>query len=166
MTRLLSFTLLLGTVRYTDSLVLQLHVRTQEPGMESFEWKQPVGFSLFSFSLFFFFFFCLLIFSIVALQCCVHFCCTVKWISYMYTYIPFRTCISFRSPQCLKESSLCWSMFPLVTYFIYSIDSVYVSIPISQFLPPTTFPLGIHIFVLYVCVSISALQIRSCIPFL
>lgn len=36
-TTLLSFTLLLGTVCYTDSPILNLHMRTQEPGMESFE---------------------------------------------------------------------------------------------------------------------------------
>ena len=38
-----------------------------------------------------------------------------------------------------------------------------MSIPISQFIPPP-FSLGIHTFVLYFCVSISALQIRSSIP--
>ena len=35
-----------------------------------------------------------------------------------------------------------------------------MSIPTSQFIPPATSPLGIHTFVLYICVSISALQIR------
>ena len=48
-----------------------------------------------------------------------------------------------------------------VTCFIHSINSAYVSIPGSQFLSPLPFPLGVHTFVLYVCVSISALQIRS-----
>ena len=38
-----------------------------------------------------------------------------------------------------------------------------VLIPISQLLPPSL-PLGIHAFVLYVCVSVSALQIGSSVP--
>ena len=37
-----------------------------------------------------------------------------------------------------------------------------MSIPISQFIPPLR---GIHTFILYVCVSISAMQIRSSLPF-
>ena len=51
------------------------------------------------------------------------------------------------------------SGFSLVISFIHS--GVYMSIPISQFIHPPLFPLGIHMFVFYVCVFISALQIRS-----
>ena len=39
-----------------------------------------------------------------------------------------------------------------------------MSIPISQFIPPH-FPLGIRTFVLYICVSISALQISSSVSY-
>ena len=46
------------------------------------------------------------------------------------------------------EFSVLCSMFSLVIYLI----SLYVSIPTPHF------PLGTHTFVLYVCVSISALQ--------
>ena len=48
---------------------------------------------------------------------------------------------------------------------LISINSPCVSAPVSQFLPPSSFPLGVHTFILYFCVSISALQIRSFIPF-
>ena len=57
-----------------------------------------------------------------------------------------------------------YSRFLLVINFIHI--SVYMSIPISQFitpppLPPPLSPLGVHTFVLYICVSISALQTSS-----
>ena len=61
-----------------------------------------------------------------------------------------------------------YSRFLLLIYFIHI--SVYMSIPISQFIPPPNspppaFPLGVHTFVLYICVSISALQASSSVPF-
>ena len=43
------------------------------------------------------------------------------------------------------------SMFSLIIYFIPSINSIYMSVPISQFLPCPPFPFGIHKFVLYFC---------------
>ena len=63
-----------------------------------------------------------------------------------------------------------YSRFLLVIHFIHI--SVYMSIPISQFIPPPPppppplSPLGVHTFVLYICVSISALQTGSSVPFL
>ena len=44
-----------------------------------------------------------------------------------------------------------------------------MSIPISHFIPPAPplllSPLGVHTFVLYICVSVSALQAGSSVPF-
>ena len=48
-------------------------------------------------------------------------------------------------------------------YIIHSINSVCLSTPISQFTPPTLFFLLVYMFVLYICVSTSVLQIS--IPF-
>ena len=60
-----------------------------------------------------------------------------------------------------------YSTFLLVIHFTHI--SVYMSIPISQFIPPppppSLSPLGVHTFVLYICVSISALQTGSSVPF-
>ena len=59
---------------------------------------------------------------------------------------------------------LLWSRFSYVTYFIF-ISILYISIPISQFIPPPVSPLGNHKFVLCICNSISALQTSSSVPF-
>ena len=84
--------------------------------------------------------------SIVALQCCVGVYCTAKWISHTYTYIPFL--LDFFPIQVITMHSVeflgLYGMSSLVLCLICSFNSVHVSIPISQFLPPSPFPLGIH----------------------
>ena len=76
--------------------------------------------------------------GIVILQYCVSFCCTMKWISYMYTYIPSLLSLPYIPPIWVitehraELPALC-SRFPLAICFIHG--SAYTSIPISQLIP-------------------------------
>ena len=56
------------------------------------------------------------------------------------------------------EFSVLYSRLSLVIYFIHSINTVYMSIPVSQFIPPLPFPLDICTFVIGILISV--LQIR------
>ena len=94
------------------------------------------------------FFFKQLYWSIIALQWCVSFCFTTKWISYTYTYVPISlsSCVSL--PPTLPIPPL-WTVtkhradlpvlcgcFPLAIYFTFG--SVYISMPL--FHPVTSHP--------------------------
>ena len=93
----------------------------------------------------YFFFTC----SIFALQCCVSFCCTITWISYMYTYILSLLGLppspppphSSRSPKAPSwaEFPVLYSRFPLPLYFTH--DRVYMSMLHSSFVSPPLSPL-------------------------
>ena len=79
------------------------------------------------------------------LYICVNFCCTAKWISFIYTVCVFiKLFLDYFPILVITEY---WIEFPvlyskslLVIYFIYS--SVYMSIPISQFIPSPPSPLA------------------------
>ena len=45
------------------------------------------------------------------------------------------------------------------------LSGVYVSVPVSQLIPNPLLPSGVHTVVLCICVSVSALQIGSFVPF-
>ena len=82
---------------------------------------------------------------------------------YIYTHpLPFGLPFHSGHPSALRRVP-CAIQYILISYVLYIVSSVHVPIPISQFLPLTCFPLGIHIFTLYI--SISALQIRPSIPY-
>ena len=80
----------------------------------------------------------------------------------VYLYLLFFgfSPIQVTTPRAGELPVLC-SRFSPVILFTHGINSVCLSIPISQFIHHHPLPLGIHTFVLYVCVSISALQISS-----
>ena len=84
---------------------------------------------------------------------------------YIYIYISplFWISFPFWSPQNIKDNSLCCTIGSSQLSALYTVSVM--SIPISQFLPPTPFPLGVHTFVFCICVSISPLQIGSSVPF-
>ena len=73
----------------------------------------------------------------------------------------------FRSPQSTEQSSLSYTVHSHQLSILYIVSIVYVcqsQSPNSSHPHPIS-PLGVHTFVLYICVSISALQIRLSIPF-
>ena len=90
---------------------------------------------------------------------CFTMLCYFLWYSkvnqlYVYMYI-YPLFFAFPPHLCHHRAlSRILSMFSLVTYLERS--SVYMSIPISQFVLPPIFPLGVHTFVL--CTSVSALK--------
>ena len=101
-----------------------------------------------------------------AICVCIYICICMCVCIYIYMYIP--SFFNFLSIQITTDH---WVQFPvlhsrfsLVIYFIHSVNTVYISIPISILSIPS-FPLCVHMFDLYVCVSMSTLQIVSCIPF-
>ena len=71
--------------------------------------------------------------------------CIAKWISYTYTYIP-----SFLYFLPISVTIKCWVEFPEL-YSRVSLVTYFMSIPISQFMPPTSSPLGVHVYSLHLC---------------
>ena len=78
---------------------------------------------------------------IIALQFCVAFCHTSTWISHRYTHVASLLNLPPTFQGChrgLGWAPMSYSKFPLAIYFIYG--KVYVSMLLSQFVPPFLSP--------------------------
>ena len=76
---------------------------------------------------------------------------------YIYTYLFFKISVPLVTIEHQVEFPVLYSSLSLSIYFIHVNSSVYMLVPIFQFILHPPSPLGVHKFVFYVCVSISAL---------
>ena len=75
--------------------------------------------------------------SIVDLQCCANFCCTAKWLLYIYIYILFYILFHYGLSQNIEYSSLCYTVGLCCLSILYTIVCICYSQTPNPFLPHT-----------------------------
>ena len=83
---------------------------------------------------------------------------------YTYTHLLFFGFPSHLGHHRALSRAPCAIQWVLISYLFYTQQCIYVNPSLPIYCTPPS-PLGIHTFVLYVCVSISALQISLSVPF-
>ena len=106
--------------------------------------------------------------TIIALQCCASFYCIASWIRYVYTEIPFLLSLlptsppsqPSRSPQSTELTPCAVQQLPAILHMVVYTCQCHTP-NLSHLLSPAS---SVYKSVLYVCISIPALQIGLSVP--
>lgn len=104
----------------------------------------------------------------ISIQWCDSFSCTMKWIRHMYTHIPVLSdSLTNILPVLNRHRTLSWAAWTYTAgshYLFYTWYCVYVNsnLPVHLSLPS---PHCVHMSVLYLCLSTTALELSSSVPY-
>ena len=112
-----------------------------------------------------YFLFIFLYWGVVASQHCANFCCTANQRISLCKHTPLSSGFSSQRGHHRAPSRVpCAIQRAFTSYLFDAQQCTHVNLHLPIYSMPLS-PLGVHVFLIYICISITALQISSSVPF-